>query len=139
MITNFDIEDNIAVHLNGEYFDLHNNFDFIGLTKERDSISADFEQTSGDWVKTDEFRKLTFEFKNVSYEYYENGDIEALKTDAKNLAEITFFPAYLREINDGMLLQSKPKKDDDLILFFEDGRVIRIGCDSILLTVGNVS
>ena len=137
MTTNFEIENHIAVLTDGNYFDLHNNFDFIGLTKKGESILADFKRTSGDWVKTEEFKKLTFKFINVTYEYYENGDPTALKTDAKTLAEISFFPSNLRQINDSILLQSKPKKDDDLILFFEDRRVIRIGYDSIVLTLEN--
>ena len=135
METNFEIEENYAVQLNGTHIDLHNNFDFIGLTKNGRDISVDFKRTTGDWVKIDEFKNLTFEFINVSYEYYEDGDPEALKEDTEQLGEITFFPADSREMNDGIILQSKPKKNDDLILFFEDGKVIRIGCYMIKLRV----
>jgi len=135
METNFEIEDNYAVQLNGIHIDLHNNFDFIGLKKNGRDISVDFIQTKGDWVKNDEFKNLIFEFKNVSYEYYEDGDPEALKEDTERLGEITFFPANSREMNDGIIPQSKPKNNDDLMLFFEDGKVIRIGCDMIKLTV----
>ena len=46
-------------------------------------------------------------------------------------------PADSREINDGIIPQFKPKMNDDLIMFFEDGRVIRIGCEEIKLTTGN--
>lgn len=134
MKTNFEIEENYAVQLNGTHIDLHNNFDFIGITKTGNNITLDFKQTEGDWIKNDEFENLNFEFKNISYEYYEDGDPKAQQEDSERLGEITFFPSNSREINDGIIPQSKPKKDDDLMMFFEDGKVIRIGCDEIELT-----
>lgn len=134
MKTNFEIEENYAVQLNGTHIDLHNNFDFIGLTKNGKNISLKFKLTNGDWVKDDEFEKLNFEFKNVSYEYYEDGDPKALKEDTERLGEITFFPSDSREINDGYIPQTLPKMNDDLMMLFEDGKVIRIGCEEIKLT-----
>ncbi|WP_299125400.1 hypothetical protein [uncultured Tenacibaculum sp.] len=133
MKTNFEIEDNYAVQLNGTHIDLHNNFDFIGLTKNGKNIRVDFKQTKGDWVNYDEFKNLKFEFKNVSYEYFEEGDSKAVKEDTERLGEITFFPANSREINNGFIQQAKPKINDDLMMLFEDGKVIRIGCDEIEL------
>tara|TARA_Y100000588_G_C13936624_1_gene788210 strand:- start:50 stop:463 length:414 start_codon:yes stop_codon:yes gene_type:complete len=134
MKTNFEIEENYAVQLIGTHIDLHNNFDFIGLSKNGKTISVNFKRTNGDWVKSNEFKNLNFEFKNVSYEFYEDGDLEALKDDKKRLGEITFFPAESREINDGIIPQVHPNETDDLIMFFENGRVIRIGCEEINLT-----
>ncbi|WP_109436989.1 hypothetical protein [Aquimarina sp. AU119] len=135
METNFEIEENYAVRFNGTHIDLHNNFDYIGLSKNGNNISVNFKKTEGEWIKSNEFKNLNFEFKNVSYEYYENGDPEALKEDTESLGEITFFPANFREINNGIIPQVRPKKNDDLMLFFEDGKVIRIGCGEIKLTV----
>ncbi len=134
MRTNFEIENNYAVQLNRTHIDLHNNFDFIELSKNGNNISIAFRQTKGKWIKHNEFKKLNFEFKNISYEYYENGDTKALKADTACLGEITFFPADLREINNSIIPKCKPDKDDDLIMFFEDGRIIRIGCEEIKLT-----
>lgn len=135
MKTNFEIEENYAVQLNGTHIDLHNNFDLIGISKNGNNILVDFKRTNGAWVKDDEFKSLNLEFKNVSYEYYKDGDQQALKEDKERLGEITFFPSNSRDINDGFIPQSKPKKDDDLLMFFEDGKLIRIGCDEIELTV----
>ena len=73
MKTNFEIEENYAVQLNGTHIDLHNNFDFIGLSKNGKNIVVDFKRTTGDWIKNDEFKSLKFEFKNVFYEYFEDG------------------------------------------------------------------
>ncbi len=134
MKTNFEIKENYAVQLNGVHIDIHNNFDFIGLRKHEKNIIANFKKTKGDWVKNEEFKNLRFEFKNISYEYYEDGDFKAEIEAHEELSNITFFPSDLREINDSIIPQSKPKTNDDLIMFFEDGKVIRIGCDEIELT-----
>ena len=134
METNFEIEDNYAVRLNGVHIDLHNNFDFIELSKNDNDILIVFRKTEGNWVKNDEFELLNFEFKNISYEYYEEGDPKALKEDTERLGEITFFPEDSREINDGIILQAQPNKNDDLILFLDDGKLIRIACEEINLT-----
>jgi hypothetical protein len=133
MKTNFEIVENYAVRLNRTHIDLHNNFDYIDLTKNGAFISIYFKQTKGDWVNKEEFKHLYFEFINVSYEYYEDGDSEALKEDKERLGEITFFPANCREINDSYIHQTKPKETDDLLLFFEDGKMFRIGCERISL------
>lgn len=134
MKTNFEIEENYAVKLNGTHIDLHNNFDFVGLSKNGKNITIDFKTTNGEWIKSDEFKSLNFEFKNVSYEFYEDGDTEALKADTECLGEITFSPAESREINDEIVPQVHPRETDDLIMFFENGKVIRIGCEEIKLT-----
>lgn len=52
METNFEIEENYAVQLNGIHIDLHNNF----------------------------------EFKNVSYEYFEDGKVIRIGCDKIKLA-----------------------------------------------------
>lgn len=134
MKTNFEIENNYAVQLNGTQIDLHNNFDYIGFSKNGNNISVDFKRAKGDWIKIEEFKKLNFEFINVSYENHEDGDQESSKEDTESLRSITFFPANSRKINDGIISQAKPKDNDDLIMFFEDGKVIRIGCEEINLT-----
>lgn len=50
MKTNFEIEENYAVQLNGTRIDPHYNFDFVGLAKHEKNIIADFKQTNGDPV-----------------------------------------------------------------------------------------
>jgi len=135
MKTNFEIDEHYAIRINEVHIDIHNNFNYIGLINNKNNIIISFKKSKGDWVKKDEFEGLTFEFINVSYEYYEEGDSEASKEDMETLDEITFFPATSRKINDSIINQTTPKENDDLILFFEDGKIIRIGCKKINLTV----
>ena len=135
MKTNFEIEENYAVRFNELHIDLHNNFDFVGVSKTKKDLSIGFIQAEGDWIKEDELKSLSFEFENISYEYYEDGDSEAPKEDKKRLEEISFLSSEAREINNGIILQSKPTDKDDLIFVFGDGKVIRIGCQKVNLSV----
>ncbi|KYG72859.1 hypothetical protein [Roseivirga echinicomitans] len=133
MKTNFEIEDNNSVNWNGQHIDLHNNFDYAGLVETEKDISIVFGRTNGNWIKKNEFRTVNFEFKNVSYKSIEDGDPLASDEDKIQLAEISFFPNNAREINNSIIPQKKPNPNDDLILFFEDGKVIRIGSEEIKL------
>ena len=137
MKTNFEIEDNYAVQLDGYHIDLHNNFDFEGMSESRDGkeIRLEFKKSSGNWVKEDEFKSLTFVLKDVSYNRSKDGDPDAYPEDAKCLGEITFFPSEMRDTNNGIIPQKKPKETDDLIFIFEDDRLIRVNCKQAELIV----
>ncbi|WP_420577990.1 hypothetical protein [Ekhidna sp.] len=133
MEANFKISENIAVELDGRHIDLHNNFDFELITKTSTGYLLQFVRNSGNWVRTDEYRRLTFELTNVNFEHFEEGDPKATKEDANCLGELTFFPSELRKMNDSIAPQTEPKKDDDIIFIFEDGKLFRFGCERIEL------
>jgi hypothetical protein len=136
MKTNFTIEDNYAVNKDGNHVDLHNNFDYSGFVDNESDFKIEFVKTSGDWVKENEFSSLIFNFKDVSYRFFEDGDSEANQEDKVRLGEISFFPQVLRDVNDSIVPQAEPKENDDLIFIFEDGKVIRLSCDFVeLITI----
>ena len=68
MKVNFKMEEGYAVDYNGEHIDLHNCFDFVGITEDtaRDELKMEWKKTIGDWVREDEYDSLTFVFKNIS-------------------------------------------------------------------------
>lgn len=133
MKANFKIIENIAVELDGRYIDLHNNFDFEHLERASNGYRLLFKRTQGNWIRIDEFRQLTFEIANVNFEHFEKGDPKATKEDASCLRELTFSPSKLRSMNDNIVPQTEPKKDDDILFIFEDGKVFRFGCERIEL------
>lgn len=137
MKANFKIDNNSAVLYNGQIIDLHNNFDFVGMTEDvqHKEVKLHFVKSEGNWVKADEFAQLTFSLKNITYKYVEEGEPESYPNDAKCLGEITFFPSEYRDINDSIMQQSEPRENDDLMFFFEDGQVIRVHCEEAELIV----
>lgn len=135
METNFEIEENYAVVLNGVHIDLHNNFAFNEILEFENSITIKFIKLNKDWIHEKEFRKLNFLHKNVTFKYSETGDNSQFPEDGNTLSEITFFPKTSREVNDGFMQSKEPNKTDDIIYHFENGKLFRINCESIELIV----
>ena len=136
MKTNFEIEENYAVRLNGIHIDLHNNFEFKEISEFGNNVQIEFNKSPGDWVGENEFEKLTFVHKNVSFKNSFNGDNSEFPEDENALSFITFFPKSMREINDGIMEHSKPNDDDDIIYQFENGKMFRLNCERIELITG---
>ena len=136
MVSNFELEDSIAIKFAGRYIDLHNNFDFISY--EYDILSRQiilkWIKSKGDWVQHNEFSSLQFIHSNVSFLAisYNNMQYE-FPDDDKCLSFISFFPSADRVTNNGWIEQPKPSEADDIIFSFETEHFIRIGCDKIEL------
>jgi hypothetical protein len=50
MKTNFEIEENYTVQLNGIHIDLHNNFEFNEISEFDNAVRIEFIKSTGDWV-----------------------------------------------------------------------------------------
>ncbi|MCT8341278.1 hypothetical protein MG296_14545 [Flavobacteriaceae bacterium TK19130] len=133
MKTNFEIKENYAVQLNGIHIDLHNNFEFNGLSETKNDIQIDFTQRKGDWIHENEFRRLKFIHKNVSFRNSSEGDNTEYPEDENTLSVISFFPKTMREINDGYMQHTKPNENDDIIYIFQNGKMFRLNCERIEL------
>jgi hypothetical protein len=136
MISNFELEDNIAIKFDGRYIDLHNNFDFIGYEYDISirQIILKWTKSKGDWVQENEFNGLQLIHRNVSFLTisYDNIQYE-FPDDDKCLSFISFFPSIDRLTNNGFIEQPKPSEADDIIYSFETEHFIRVGCDKIEL------
>jgi hypothetical protein len=135
MNVNFEIEDNYAVQFQNRHIDLHNNFELIEIRNLQVLIEIEFKKSDGVWIQKDELNKLIFSFKGISYKYEEEGENDSFPEDWKVLGELSFFPSNMRDVNDGIIPQRQPKSNDDIIFFFENGRLIRINCDEAKLKI----
>jgi hypothetical protein len=133
METNFEIEENYAVQLNGVHIDLHNNFEFNGISETKKDVQIDFVKSNGDWVHENEFKRLKFIHKNVSFKNSSDGDNTYYPEDENILSVISFFPKTMRDINDGFMQHKKPNENDDIIYLFENGKMFRLNCERIEL------
>ena len=137
MKVNFDITDNHALSFEGQYIDLHNNFDFVGFdynVADRE-IKLNWKKSSGDWVGKNELSSLVLAHKSVTFLKVIEQDEKSNYDDDSCLGEITFFPSTAREINDSIVSQLKPNDGDDILYIFENGQRIRIHCEQIELSV----
>lgn len=137
MQTNFEIEENSAVLLNGIHIDLHNNFEFKEITQFKSDVRIEFIRSNGDWIHEKEFEKLTFLHENVTFKNSENGFNLEFSEDENTLSCITFFPKSNREINDAIMEHRKSSENDDIIYLFENGKMFRLNCERIELTAEN--
>jgi hypothetical protein len=133
METNFEIEENYAVQLNGVHIDLHNNFEFREVSETKNDVQIDFVKSNGDWVHKNEFKRLKFIHKNVSFKNSSDGDNTDYPEDENILSVISFFPKTMRDINDGFMQHNKPNENDDIIYLFENGKMFRLNCERIEL------
>lgn len=135
MVVNFSITENYALSIAGRHIDLHNNFDFVGFeynVSER-TFTMNWKKSRGDWVDKNELSNLVLIHSSVTFlRIKEQGDYSTFE-GASCLGEISFFPSAEREIDDSIMPQTKPNEGDDIIYFFENGKVIRIHCEKIEL------
>jgi hypothetical protein len=136
MITNFEIIDNYAVKIDDQFFDLHNNYDFVGMEQltETDEIVILFRKSDAEWAANETVKEIRLRHRGVSFLNVQEKEAEASKEDETCLSEITFFPKEDRAVNDSLLIQTTPNATDDIIYFFQSRQQIRIGCESIEVT-----
>ncbi|MCC4228188.1 hypothetical protein [Zunongwangia profunda] len=135
MRTNFEIYDNSGVKYDGIHIDLHNNFELKSKETDGKNLLIEFLKLNDDWVHENEFAKLTFVNKSVSYEFFENGNNDKYPEDENTLSIIGYFPKSMRDINDGFMQRNKPENDDDIIYIFQNDKTFRISCEEIELIV----
>jgi hypothetical protein len=135
MKVNFEIVHNSALNIDNREVDLHNNFDFISFeyTVHNRELKLTWKKTIGDWVPSNEFNRLTLTHKQVEFLNIDDRDKDSLLVDDATLGNITFFPSSVREMSDSIVPQAKPNEQDDIIYTFENGQIIRISCEEIVL------
>jgi hypothetical protein len=136
MTVNFEITDNSALKYKGRHIDIHNNFDFDGFdynVLER-KIILRWKKTTGDWVDKGELPGFILVHKVVTWFKVTEQDEDSTSEADSCLAEISFVPPTLRELDDTIVSQSKPNLGDDILYNIENGQRIRIHCNEIELS-----
>jgi hypothetical protein len=133
MKTNFTITENSAILFEGHLLDIHNNFDHSGITNTEGKLRIEFVKSINNWIRNEPYYQLIFECFLVNYNFVQKGDTKALNEEKNTLAYISYFSSKLRNINTGLQSKLKSNKSDDIIFCFEDGGIIRIGCQEINL------
>jgi hypothetical protein len=86
ILSNFTLTpDNIGVEFEGNYFDLHNNYEFMGYEKRDGDVRLHWRRTKGDWVSAS--LPISFELLIRGIKFWE---VRGEPSDA--LDEIGYFP-----------------------------------------------
>jgi hypothetical protein len=142
MTVNFKITNNSALDFKGRHIDIHNNFDFEGFDYNvpESKVILKWKKTTGDWIAECEVPGFILVHKVVTWFRVIEQDENSKYEDNKCLGDISFVPAMLRELNDILVTQEKPKDGDDILYLIENGQRIRIHCKEIeLILYANVN
>ncbi|MCU0437750.1 MAG: hypothetical protein MUC49_07515 [Raineya sp.] len=140
-LKNFSISDDfINLNYEGEYFDLHNNFELTNIisNQEQKTICLIFTKGNGNWIPENSPNCLMLLFKNVTQVYYKDHDInyplECIHQDqfTINMLGFSFDDS---NIMDGVT-DNIPRKDlPALLCILETGKAIKIIAESVELFI----
>ncbi|MCJ8313214.1 MAG: hypothetical protein MJK11_09625 [Pseudomonadales bacterium] len=128
-LLNFELADDfIAIDYNGEYLDLHNNYDFYGfeyITSKRKLIFT-WNRSNKEWVSKTSPNQIVLEFNGVSLFKCKERDGETPFSEDDCLSSIGFIGNDLIDEIEGFS-QSKPTIGcEHLNLSFESGFAVKI-------------
>lgn len=65
--TNFEITESIAIISEGEYLDLHSNYDFMGFSYQAKNraLMLEWSKSTGIWADGERYNRLQLLFKSV--------------------------------------------------------------------------
>jgi hypothetical protein len=139
-LSNFEIEDRIALRYLGQYFDLHNDFDFYEFKYSVSSQVLELQWNTFEEINNgfsvNNFTKLKLLFSTVNYLKIQERDSGMPITEDKCVNVIGFSPQEMRE--DMNSFGVKPNFDnDDMIINFRGGQTFKINADMVELVIIN--
>ena len=138
-LINFKIaRDNIAFEKEGEYYDIHNNFDFLGFyynTAKRE-IQLNWIKGSGDWVPSNLPKKIDLIIRKVSFLKAQERNDEYPFTEDSCLDCIGFmYHDDLQNMDDYPAYHEPSNDFPHLYLKFMSGFTLKISAENAILNV----
>ena len=125
--TNFTWSDSIHVGLEGQDYDLHNNFDFRQFTYDPagQSASLEWERGNGDWIPANQPQRITLRLQGVTQFSFSERDPEMPYTEDDCLASFGYVSD--EEWADGQFTVDKQPEDHwGWSFIFQSGAEIRV-------------
>ena len=111
-LTGFSLnQDLISLDVNGQYLDMHNNYDFCGFTKDKDVVELKWMLSVGDGVPSDMPNELVIRIEGVTY-FESRGDLSSIS----GLDEMGFFENSIQGKVDYNGL-NKPQENASVLVF----------------------
>ena len=131
MRTSFTLDQEIAIVAGGSYFDLHNNFDFVGFEycpTER-CARLQWARGEGDWVSRDLPKSLTLRFHGVSNFAVRRRDHDLPFTEDSCVASIGFLPPEFSE-DYAAICPDYRSDDEHLSIQFQSGLGVKLWAET---------
>jgi hypothetical protein len=128
--------DSIGLESNGNYFDLHNNFDFVGISYlvMKREIVLSWDRNDGSWVQKGLPRKLTLKFDGVTLFKAKQRDPEMPFTEDDCVNTMGFIWDDMVEEMGGSGSNEPKASCTHLVMDFMSGFAIKISADSVSLS-----
>jgi hypothetical protein len=141
-LKNFNIADDfIALEQTGSYFDLHNNFAFVGFSFNTSlrELSFKWQRRNEDWVAPNDPEELELQFHDVSLFKAKERDADEPYSEDDCLGNLGFIYNNLLDELEGYTM-AKPCVDaNHLNICFQSGFAVKIAAGSASLNIsGNV-
>ena len=132
MRSSFTLDQTIAIVAGGAYFDLHNNFRFVGFEYRPTERIARLSWTrgDGDWVSRDLPKRLTLCFVGVSNFTVKRRDDALPFTEDSCIASISFLPPDLADIYSAVCPDYR-SDDEHISIEFQSGAGAKIWAESV--------
>jgi hypothetical protein len=132
MRSTFQLADVIALVTDTAYFDLHNDFDFVGYEYRPTERRARFDwvRSDGDWVPEGLPARLAMVFDGVSNLAARRRDDEMPFTEDDCLSCISFLPSEFAE-EFGAVMQGFRSEDEHISLSFQSGSHVKVWAESV--------
>ena len=137
MRSTFELDDTIAIVADTAYFDLHNNFDFIGYEYRPAERNARFDwvRSDVDWVPDGLPQGLSLLFEGVSNFAAKRRDDEMPFTEDECLSTISFLPQELAGDFEAVLPGFR-SEGEHMSLSFQSGSCVKIWAESVRHEMG---
>ncbi|MBQ0726300.1 MAG: hypothetical protein KBT77_02990 [Thalassolituus oleivorans] len=132
-LSNFNIaSDFIAIESNGVYYDLHNNFEFTGLSYDvlNRKVKLSWVKSTGDWVAVNFPNTLDLNFSGVSLFKCKERDSGVPYTEDDCLGSLGFIHNDMVNEIEGFVSIEPSDDACHLNLSFESGFALKIAADS---------
>lgn len=134
MEKNFEIQYSVILLFGQLQLDLHNDYDFAGLTlstkNQTTTLQFDFVKSKGDWVAADRPTIVKMFFNQVSFFSLSDDFFE----DSQKIIESIGYKEC-NDPNDGWLMDEIGFNENCHIIFvFESNQYIRLFCNDIIIS-----
>lgn len=137
-LTNFKLAgDNIAFEQNENYYDIHNNFDFISFNYSlaKREIVLNWVKGTGNWVPNNSPKSIHLIIRGISLFKAKERDTDMPFTEDDCLSSIGFLWNDMIEEMGGYHSHEPKENCTHLSIEFMSGLALKIGADSALLKV----
>jgi len=136
-LIDFKIVDSMALEKDSYYFDLHSNYDFVGLSYNvvNQQVVLEWKKSTENWAKNERYQNLKLIFDSVSLFCISPRDDEKPLSEDNCLSHIGYLHPDDMELMEGFLPADQSGDNYHLVIGFESNLVVKVYSKLVKLAV----